>query len=248
LFLVSFLFLRHLFYTKTTIGLEDGKLHLLRDGDFILLPPGKPHTDYDESKSIIKCGMEFVLVPNSTNENNIYTILESMLHNVRVYKFSKRALQLMDQMLYLHDNPGIDDEQNLLVLGMAFLMDLFNSIFSALDETVPTREARVDKACGFIRNTVTAQTTAGEVAEYMGLSARQLSRIFERETGMTLGEYIADARQKKNRTLLMDPELTIADIAGQMHYNDASAFTRAFKRIEGVTPNQFRKAMKVFEK
>lgn len=233
---------------ECSVSLNDQQIVPLKAGDFIIIPSYMDHYVLTETNSIIKCGVEFVLKPNETEKPSIYPFLWNLLSDVQVHNYSRRAAQLMEQMLWLTDHPGMDYETNVLFLAMAFLMDLLNTIVAKADETVVTRETRVDKAMGFIHNTVTAATTVNDVAEQLKLSAKQLNRIFTAETGTTVGAFIAQARQNKLKSLLRDEQLTLRQIAQSMEYHDVTAMVRAFKRAEGVTPTQYRKAMKVERK
>lgn len=62
---------------------------------------------------------------------------------------------------------------------------------------------------------------------------------------MLVNAVIERIKRQKLRGLLMDQKVSLKDIVRIMNYNDMTAFVRAFKRAEGITPNQFRKAMKV---
>jgi len=126
-------------------------------------------------------------------------------------------------------------------------MDLLNSAAAQLGWLDPYLENRVEKAVRYINEKVSAHTGAGQVAEAVGLSVRQLDRLFMAELGETVNGVITRSKRQKVRGLLLDPKLSLKEIVCIMNYNDMTAFVRAFKRAEGLTPRQFRKVMKVHE-
>ncbi|MCS7462319.1 helix-turn-helix transcriptional regulator [Paenibacillus doosanensis] len=67
-----------------------------------------------------------------------------------------------------------------------------------------------------------------------------LSRIFKRETGLTLTEFQHRLRLNEAKFLLKTEVCSIDDIAWQVGFEDASYFSRVFKKQEGISPTEFR--------
>jgi len=78
-----------------------------------------------------------------------------------------------------------------------------------------------------------------DVARRLGISARSLRRRLHDE-GRSFADVVDDALAELARHLLMDPALTIQEIAERLGFSEPSAFHRAFKRWTGLTPGQFR--------
>ncbi len=79
------------------------------------------------------------------------------------------------------------------------------------------------------------------VARMFGLHPRTLSRRLAAEN-CSLHELIEDARFEVAGRLLKDPHMSLTQIAAELFYADASAFTRAFRRRFGMPPGEWRKA------
>lgn len=77
------------------------------------------------------------------------------------------------------------------------------------------------------------------VATALGMSRRTLRRRLEAE-GAHFSELLADCRMRVARRLLANQEWTTAEIGELLNYSDATAFERAFRNHEGLTPTQFR--------
>lgn len=80
-----------------------------------------------------------------------------------------------------------------------------------------------------------------EIAEACGVSRRHLTRLFRRETGMSIHEQLTTLRMQRAAVLLAKSELTILQIAGEVGLYNPSHFSRAFRSRYGVSPSAFRK-------
>ena len=75
------------------------------------------------------------------------------------------------------------------------------------------------------------------------LTRTYLCRLFKKNTGMTIREYMYHARIEKACRLLSSPDLRIADIAGAVGFSDYKAFSAVFRRITGKKPLEYRKGI-----
>lgn len=80
------------------------------------------------------------------------------------------------------------------------------------------------------------------LASLCELSVRRLSAYFKNTTGLTLRRYAAEARINRAKALLNDRQLLIKQVAYQSGFHNAAAFTAAFRKETGFTPEQFRLA------
>jgi AraC-like DNA-binding protein len=77
------------------------------------------------------------------------------------------------------------------------------------------------------------------VAEIVSMSERTLQRRLA-QAGVTFSEIVQDARFSIASDLMADTDLNIADIAFAAGYENAPHFSRAFKRLTGMTPRDYR--------
>jgi AraC-like DNA-binding protein len=78
------------------------------------------------------------------------------------------------------------------------------------------------------------------VGRELGLSARTLQRGLRQE-GTTFAAVLTQLRQDLAQPLLRDGQLTVAEVAFLLGYQDPSAFQRAFRRWSGRSPRAFRR-------
>jgi two-component system response regulator YesN len=79
-------------------------------------------------------------------------------------------------------------------------------------------------------------------ASAAGVTPTHLSAMFSKETGKTFIEHVTALRMDKARKLLRTTSLASGEIAYKTGYNDPHYFSYAFKKINGVTPTEYRKA------
>ncbi|WP_163538203.1 helix-turn-helix domain-containing protein [Gracilibacillus sp. YIM 98692] len=82
------------------------------------------------------------------------------------------------------------------------------------------------------------------IAEHFGRPEKYISQIFKEETGEYITEYLEKIRINKAMYLLANTQKKIVEISELVGYNSAHSFRRAFKRINNITPNQYRNTMK----
>lgn len=81
--------------------------------------------------------------------------------------------------------------------------------------------------------------TVAEVAEMAGISVRSLQRKLS-GAGLSYSDLLGAARFEHAARLLRDSDAKIIEIAFSSGYTDPAHFTRAFRRISGVTPREYR--------
>ncbi|MGO4540886.1 response regulator [Paenibacillus sp. 2TAB19] len=80
-----------------------------------------------------------------------------------------------------------------------------------------------------------------QAAESVFLNPAYLSRLFRRETGRSLTDYLVELRINKARTELEKTNIRISDIAATVGYSNFSHFSKLFKKETGLTPQEYRK-------
>lgn len=96
----------------------------------------------------------------------------------------------------------------------------------------------------FIRqNYGTASLSVPDVSEHVHLSPSYVCTIFKNETGQTLNQYLTDYRIKMSKQFLSDPRYKITDISSKVGYSDGNYYSKAFKKLVGLSPSEYREKM-----
>ena len=92
----------------------------------------------------------------------------------------------------------------------------------------------------YIRENISRDLSVVEVAEHVFLNPDYLSRVFKRETGYTLKEYILKMRMGIACELLAKTSLSVSKVAMSCGYSHMAHFSQMFKKENGMTPNEYR--------
>lgn len=99
------------------------------------------------------------------------------------------------------------------------------------------------EACLFIAENCVKPLTLNEVAAQVGVSRSHFAHLFKGFTNMTFVDYLTAERIKRAEALFTNPRLHIIDIAFESGFSSISAFNRAFRKVKGCSPTQFRATM-----
>lgn len=105
----------------------------------------------------------------------------------------------------------------------------------------PAAEAdRLKKARRVIDREYANPPSLEDLAAKLGLSQTRLKSGFKSAFGTTVMQYCLQKRVDAARLLLAEPHLSISQIADTVGYEDPSAFSRAFRRVTGQSPQECR--------
>jgi len=98
----------------------------------------------------------------------------------------------------------------------------------------------IDAVKAYIAENISLDIQREELAKMVYLNPDYLSKLFRKQEGVTIGEYITQKRMLLAKQLLKNTNLQVADISRRVGITDASYFIKTFKKKEGMTPQQYR--------
>lgn len=110
---------------------------------------------------------------------------------------------------------------------------------------VPTDE-RVRRLTDFIDRHHARKITPADLRSELPLSTRQISRLFQAELGLSVGEYLRLVRLTRAALLLAGSDRPIADIAYSCGFESLSVFYEGFRTTFGRPPAAFRRQGRFF--
>jgi transcriptional regulator GlxA family with amidase domain len=113
--------------------------------------------------------------------------------------------------------------------------------FAALARTLKSDDAVIARCQEWVARNYDTSTPVATMAQTSGLSERAFNRRFSRATGLTPLEYVHTLRLEEAKHLLERADTPVEEIAQEVGYEDASFFSRLFRRNVGITPAQYRK-------
>ncbi len=129
----------------------------------------------------------------------------------------------IDAINKLHKTMAIDYTEKMLFLKKSFVIS--KSITLCID---------------YIYSHINSRITIEELAEYVNLSPSYLSRLFKKELGVSVSEYIIKRKVEKAQNLLRYSDSSIIDIANYLSFSSQSHFIQVFKNTVGLTPKKYR--------
>jgi len=96
----------------------------------------------------------------------------------------------------------------------------------------------VRRICGLVAGQLSENLSVNSLAIQCHYNAAYLSRLFKKETGMLLQDYIIQQRMEKAKKMLENGS-RIGEVAQAVGYENFPHFSRAFKKTVGVSPKQY---------
>lgn len=173
-----------------------------------------------------------------------YAAPESYLHYAQLIRESS-ANELQEFDLIYRSYAELEQ----ILLGCMTYTELehqfMNAFFSMFTEIRTKRMGMGANAVETVKQWISAnynqQADLNELAQMVFLTPSYLSKLFKQETGLTLTDYMIEARIKRAKHLLKtEPSMKIHSIGAEVGYADPAYFNKLFKRIVGVTPNTYK--------
>jgi signal transduction histidine kinase/DNA-binding LacI/PurR family transcriptional regulator/DNA-binding response OmpR family regulator len=99
----------------------------------------------------------------------------------------------------------------------------------------------VRKALAFIHEHYAESISRGDVAAYVSLSERHLTRCFRQEMGVTPITYLTRYRVRQAKSLLEAGDKSVTQVALEVGFSDSHYFARVFRSTVGVSPSAYRR-------
>lgn len=146
---------------------------------------------------------------------------------------------IADSSSYLRD---MEIHEKLSTLLLNIMKESWNKNLSETDSD-PSSEKRKD--IRFIREYIEENyekdIKLDDLAEKYSISKYYLSHIFKEQYGTSVNNYVINMRITKAKHFLRFTDLTTTEIASRVGYDDVNYFIRSFKKIENITPGEYRK-------
>ncbi|NQX63580.1 AraC family transcriptional regulator [Paenibacillus qinlingensis] len=246
-----------------TIQIEE-EHHIVRRGDLIVFPPGVPYQLHAEQSgapvSYLSLSCMIKLGPFKFHESHPFPMITTLTDSEAITRLSElwmTAVVLFEQFvttLQRHIDANEDKQMQLTVsLGLlrvqgavqqwfALLMEL---LLPQLPNQLPTIDPRIVKVCAYIQEHAHESLSLEKLAAHVYLSASHFSYLFRKEMGQPPAQYLRNHRIQISEELLVQTSLSINEISRRAGYNELSEFSRAFRNVAGISPQAYRKQMRL---
>ncbi len=107
--------------------------------------------------------------------------------------------------------------------------------------TSPHISKPIQTCCDYIKMYVSEKIALDTLADVAGYTEYYLTRKFKKEIGISIWDYINEAKIEQAKILLSDPSLTIQDISNMLNYCSRSYFSEVFQKHVSSSPSEYRK-------
>lgn len=116
----------------------------------------------------------------------------------------------------------------------------YESMLLASDEKNTHHDEEIIKIQEWLQKNYQQSISLKEIAQRFDISVRSFNRRFRNAADKTPLQYLQEVRLGQAKSLLKHSNLSIAEISYAIGYQDTSSFTSLFKRLNAVTPNEYR--------
>jgi len=238
--------------------------HRLKKGQGLLIFQEQVLNDYKDAQvyhypvklvgSLLDHLKNNTLEINNTLINNIFS--EIYLKNNTLVTFQLSILRLINDLYQLMNFLKIDafeinikrdfyttisefkkpDEIEIYIKD-----EFIDIIINTVDERKKNDyQSLPDSIINIIENEFETDLTLEVIANRLHYHPNYLSTIFKKTFNMSFTEYLNEQRHSQAKTWLLESNSTIKDISERLHYTNPQNFIRSFRKLEGVTPGQYR--------
>lgn len=125
----------------------------------------------------------------------------------------------------------------------SWFIDIFTKIINIKfsNSFKNTYSKKVSDCIAYInKNLYNHSLSLTDIAENINVHKVYLCRIFKEETGENVTQYILKARIKKSKEIILSTNYKLYEISDKLGFNSPQQFSILFKKVTGITPNQFR--------
>lgn len=103
-----------------------------------------------------------------------------------------------------------------------------------------TYSKHINASKEYIYSHIKERITIEDLADSLGVSASYLSRLFKKETGISVSAYIRRQKIEMAKNLLQYSDYPIIEIANRLSFSSQSHFIQQFREVTGMTPGKYR--------
>lgn len=221
-----------------------GGLQQAPAGSIVLVHPGEAHTGYAPTKQ----GWEYrMLYPDVAWMQQIAAEVGLPAGQVPVLPgpviWDPRCFALLERAHrgLWENGPGSLASSSLLIEAIGTLLARHTKGLRPDQKT--SARAPLERALRHLQDNLSRPVALEALSAVSGLSRFQLVRAFRQHTGLPPHLYQLQLRVEKAKQILRTVQ-PLAEVALEAGFSDQAHFTRAFKRVVGVTPGAYRLAVR----
>lgn len=229
-----------IFYVTEGVGafwFEKNSLNV-KKGDLLVINSHISHTEISSSENplgYIVLGVRGLEAFQLENENHIL---------LRLGEKDEEILPVLENMVYESENKKENSLEVCNILLRAILLKLLRRIGFEAEHYGIVGEKR-SKECALVKRYIDVHhkenLTLDDLAKHAHISKYYMVHSFKKEYGISPIRYLQFKRIAESKLLLEETEMSAAQIAQVLGFSSASQFSQCFKRLNTISPSEFRK-------
>lgn len=236
-------------YIEAGVGIVvvDNQQYTLRPGRIFIFPQGKLHkvTVEESPKNHYKRNILHIDASVLATYFHAFNEFRHILENISatdsrafVYDLSERQDYIRGMFdVYALKYQAVSNKVEVMAVLLLNLFQLFSD--DAFVRTAATGKIS-SQIMRLIERDFRRRVTLQDIADSLAISQSYASRVFRKETGGTIQEYLMIRRVKYACDLLENSELPVAEIAQRAGFNHVTYFIRCFKELMGCAPLRYK--------
>ena len=218
--------------------LFDGTECVVSAGNFLLIPPNLKHRLKDVSPLLKKFAITF-----HAEETSLFSEITSYVSGAfsPLVTDSLKKISLEEQSRLFYAERLIE---NSIFDILIYLLRDCGLKESKKEAPTPQEDARLFIAKQYINDNIESNLKVADIAAYCYLGTKQLTRLFQENSGTTPAAYIQAQKAKHIETLLTETDIPLRDISERMNFSSEYHLNSFFKKYAGMPPGEYRKMVK----
>ena len=156
-----------------------------------------------------------------------------------LYRHSKKNHIFMDSLISGEKARRLLEAADATVEGFMVWAEYSLRLFKEFEEKNNSKSA-VELTREYINSNLDRELGAAEIAGHIHLNPDYLNRIFKKEMGIAISQYVIQQKIQKAKWLLDNTKSSLGDIAAEVGYFNYSSFNRNFSKIAGMSPREYK--------
>lgn len=128
-----------------------------------------------------------------------------------------------------------------MAFAQGYITELLHLLYQNLTSGKPNGSNDTFQKILDVINEKEGLTSLSEISQILHMDKYNLCRLFKKQTGAKLSDYLSEKVYEKCRRLLESSDTPLEEIAVQCGFSSQASLSRFFKRKSGITPSMYRK-------
>jgi len=241
------------------IVMTEGELYLrykdknftVKKGEYLLLPPSrngfregfkKSYCSFYWMHFVAEGDSSFPLEIGNKASGNIEDKDLCLIPQSGMIPGIERVVVMMKQLQDMVKNKYPSVSLNAMVTSI--IMELYGEISAGITTILSpaSKKQTYQDILDYINANLYRNVKISEIADVFGYNPKYLSHLFLEIKGVPLKQYILNQKVESANFMLSDSDKTVTQIAGELGFSDVHNFARAYKKVTGLTPSEYRNA------